>query len=92
MIHYDSAPNGLGPSIQRYIEHRIPFGSFMTAVVCNDLREACACADDDNKYLLFQIVQWFYNEAPHNCWGSKECVIAWLNPKEESSSTPEDDI
>ena len=88
MLNYASAPNDLGPSLQRYIEHRIPFGSFMMAVVCNDLQEACACADDRNRHLLWEIVRWLYKEAPDNCWGSKEKVREWLNPTRFKASAP----
>jgi hypothetical protein len=63
--------------IVRWIENAIPPGSFLTAVLCNDLREACACADDANRYLLFEYVKWLHNHAPCECWGSSESFNTW---------------
>lgn len=56
-------------------------GSFMMAVVSNDLHEACSRADDVNRYNLWDIVGWFYNEAPSDAWGSPAKVNAWLAKK-----------
>lgn len=82
MKNYARAPNDLGPSLQRYIEHRIPMGGFMTAVLKNNLKEACARADHINKNLIFEIVEWLYNEAPSGCWGSPNNVEAWLQHRD----------
>jgi len=49
------------------------------AVLCNNLNEACARADDENITLLPVYVAFFYNEAPSACWGSPENVRTWLN-------------
>ena len=64
--------------LQRYIEHRIPTGGFLRAVLENDLREACAMADDENVKVIPIYVNWLYNEAPSACWGSPEKVANWL--------------
>lgn len=77
-LQYDKAPNNLGPSLQRYIEKRIPMGGFMMAVLSNDLKEAMRRADEYSRQCLFEIVSWLYNEAPASCWGSPEKVSAWL--------------
>jgi len=68
-------------SLQRYVEHRIPTGSFLRAVLENNLSEALGRADEHNRGRIFEIVQYVYNELPSNCWGSKEAVTNWLNPK-----------
>jgi hypothetical protein len=73
-----SVPGGLRVGLARYFVHRIEPGSFLTAVLSNDLREACACADDENAYLLFDIVFWLYNHAPRLAWGSPARVEDWL--------------
>lgn len=65
-------------AILRYIDDRIEPGGFLTAVICNDLREAVGRADDGNLANLPAFVAYFYNEAPSNCWGSKEKMDAWL--------------
>ncbi|MBS7703265.1 hypothetical protein [Chelatococcus asaccharovorans] len=66
-------------ALRRYIEHGIQPGGFLTAVLSNDLREACARADAMNRHLLFDYVQFLYNEAPGGCWGSPEVVDAWIS-------------
>ena len=71
-------PERMRGGITRYLEHGIPPGHFLTAVICNDLHEACRCADDENKYLLFDYVMYFYNHAPIGCWGSPDCFDAWV--------------
>ena len=68
-------------SLTRYVENKIPPGGFLCAVLENDLKEACARADDVNRYRLFEIVAYCYNHIPSACWGSREAVINWL--KEE---------
>jgi hypothetical protein len=77
-LRYEHLPEGLRGGMNRYIEHRVPPGNFLTAVLSNDLRRACERADDVNRHLLFEIVGWLYNEAPSPCWGSPEKVAAWL--------------
>lgn len=77
-INYQTLPLGLHGTMQRYIDQRAPAGSFGTAVLSNNLREACATADDFNRHALFEIVSWLYNEAPSACWGSPEKVQQWL--------------
>ena len=64
--------------LKRYVEHRIPTGGFLRAVLENDLKEAVARADDENQHVIPIYVCWLYNEAPSTCWGSPEAVKAWL--------------
>lgn len=71
-------PEHIRRGIEDYIELHRPVGHFLTAVLTNDLREACARADQTNRYRLFDIVDWLYNEAPSVCWGSPEKVETWL--------------
>jgi hypothetical protein len=66
-------------AIRRYIDDRIPPGSFLEAVICNDLQNAVGCADDTNLHNLPAFVGYFYNEAPSTCWGSREKYEAWLS-------------
>ena len=65
-------------SLQRYIEHHIPTGGFLEAVLSNDLKEAVGRADEDNMRVLPEIVGYLYNEAPGLCWGSPKRVKDWL--------------
>lgn len=72
-------------AITRYVEHRIPPGSFLTAIICNDLREAVARADDENSRCIPAYVRWFYNNAPCGCWGSPAKYQAWLRQEAEAA-------
>ena len=63
----------------RYYNRHCPTGSFLEAVISNDLREACALADDKNLWILPVIVAWLYNKAPSGCWGSSEKYEAWVS-------------
>jgi len=71
-------PDRMMGGITRYLENGIAPGDFLTAVICNDLREAYGRADDENLVNLSAFVAYFYNEAPHNCWGSPEKMKEWL--------------
>lgn len=76
---YDSGiPEYMHGGIVRFYENGIHPGSFLAAVINNDLRDACMCADDTNRELLFDYVRWFYNHAPIGSWGFPEAVDQWL--------------
>ena len=61
-----------------YLLHGYQPGDFLTAVLRNDLREACGRADDMNARALMQHVRFLYNCAPASCWGSREQVRDWM--------------
>lgn len=63
--------------LERYLIDGIPTGSFLYSVLTNDLREACNRADIFNRGMLFQYIQFLYNEAPAESWGTPERVKAW---------------
>lgn len=52
-------------------------GSFLTAVLENNLMEAVGRADSTNSMRLKDYAQFLYNGAPADCHGSKEKVAAW---------------
>ena len=62
----------------RYVADHAPVGDFLTAVICNNLRESFSRADDDNLAALHSWVRWFHWHAPSPCWGSPEKMAAWL--------------
>lgn len=66
-----------------YILDGIPPGHFMTAVLSNDLKEACSRADEENQSKLWNIVYFLYNNAPIACWGSSTAVNAWLSSRQK---------
>ena len=36
-------------------------------------------ADETNRARMFDIVKWFYNEAPMESWGSRERMAGWMH-------------
>ncbi len=67
--------------LERYVVHRIPTGSFLQAVLENNLMQAFARADDENILDMFSIVQYVYSHVPGNCYGSPAIVKAWLKER-----------
>lgn len=79
-------PGHMVGAVKRYIINGIPPGSFLTAVLCNDLREAYARADDENAASMMGWVQFLYNYAPYGCWGSPEIYSDWLARAQEQAA------
>jgi len=77
-------PEYMMGGIQRYIDHGLEPGDFLTAVICNDLHLAVGRADDLNIVNLPAYVGYLYNEAPSECWGSREKMEAWIAKKREA--------
>ncbi|MCK4498935.1 hypothetical protein KAU11_00385 [Candidatus Babeliales bacterium] len=71
-------PDYMMQSIQLYVEQRIKPGSFLCAVICNNLGDAVGQADNININNLPAYAAYFYNEVPSLCWGSKEKMDAWI--------------
>ena len=62
--------------IQRWIEHAIPGGGFLTCVLRNDLTGAIGAADSNALENIPHIVAYLYNACPSACWGGVEQVKA----------------
>lgn len=62
----------------RYVEYGIPPGGFLTAVLENNLSEACGRADDENLENLPAYANYLYNHVPTNAWGSPQKVSEWI--------------
>lgn len=73
-------------AIDRYIQHGIAPGGFLTAVITNDLAEAVGRADQHNMRNLPAYVAYFYNEAPADCWGSPDRMRAYMKRKVEEAT------
>jgi hypothetical protein len=71
-------PEHMREGVKIYIERGIPPGDFLTAVIQNDLKEACGRADEINARRIWHIVNFFYNYAPIDCWGSPGKMAAWI--------------
>ena len=70
-------PDWTHDELLAYIARGQLTGSFLTAVLSNDLREAVhrCCPEDYN--ILAMFIVFLYNHAPAGCWGSPEAVETW---------------
>lgn len=87
-LDYSLLPAGLRGGALRYIEQGILPGDFLQAVIRNDLAAAAGRADAGNRERLFDIVSFWYNEAPGQCWGSREKMEAWVEHGGAAGETP----
>ncbi len=69
-------------SLDLYVQHHIPTGGFLEAVLSNNLTEAIGRADENALDNLPHIVCYIYNEIPGNCHGSYNAVSDWLSNRE----------
>jgi len=76
--NWDLVPQHMRDGLKLYFDRGIPPGSFMTAVLNNDLKESFGRADEVNRDNLFEIVSFLFCDAPIICWGSPEAVRAWI--------------
>lgn len=74
----NSLPEHMRGAIYRYIQLGISPGGFGRAVLENDLVGAFNKADDTNMFFMRRWVDWLYNYAPPNCWGSPGNVVVWM--------------
>ena len=77
----DLAPAKIVGSLMLYRDHGVPTGSFLEAVLENNLSEAVGRADCHNLEALPHIVAWVYNCMWAEAWGSPKKVKAWLKHK-----------
>ena len=83
MSEYDAIPEHMMAALRRYVDHHIPPGHFLTAVITNNLSDACSRADDTNLKLLRTYARWFYNKAPSLCHGSPKAYKTWIEEQQE---------
>lgn len=77
-IDYNKIPvDYMQDAVKRWVEHGVMPGSFLRAVLENNLQYAVGNADSNNLAALRQWVEWFYNYAPARCWGTLLKVRAW---------------
>ena len=68
-------PQNIKDSLDRYVNEGIMPGSFLRAVLTNDLAGAVFKADSKNLAALKDIMLYVYNEIPANAWGSTATVV-----------------
>lgn len=77
--NYEMLPEHMRHGMQLYYDHGIEPGSFLRAVLENDLCGAAGRADHVNQRCLFQYAQFLFNEVSRICWGNPEKVQAWID-------------
>lgn len=70
-------------TIDNYIHKGWEPGNFVGHVLSNDLFGALGAADLDNRYSIFEVVRYIYNEAPRSCWGTNDVVRDWIKKFKE---------
>jgi hypothetical protein len=77
-VDYTKIPNAyMKDGLQRWVEKGIYPGSFLTAVLENNLFDAVGRADATNINLIKEWVVFIYNELPSGCYGSRETMEHW---------------
>jgi len=71
-------PPHMHGAIRRYLENGIVPGSFLTAVICNQLKESFMFADEENRKHMYQWADFMYNYMPFDSQGSPEKFRAWV--------------
>ena len=71
-------PAHMWDAVTNYYLHGYAPGSFLTAVLCNDLMGAFSRADDENAAAMQGWVRFLYNYAPSGTFGSPDRFHAWL--------------
>lgn len=81
----DACPADIREELDRWGRGQQPWesGSFLTAVLQNDLVTALGKADPTNLRALPAIVSYCYNYLPPDSWGSKENHDRWLTAATE---------
>ncbi len=76
---YEELP--LKHQLDAYVNNLHPVGSFLYAILTNDLKNAFARADSRNLPYIHTYVKYVYNQMPTRCRGSEEAVKNWLYPE-----------
>lgn len=79
-------PERMAMGLRLWIERGVPPGSFLMAVLENNLHEAVGRADAENLANLPAYCGYLYNEAPSPCWGSPQKVRAWAESMRATAS------
>ncbi len=77
-------PSRFAGGLARYVLHRIPTGSFLRAILMNDLTEAVGRADDQAAPYIVDLTRVIYNYVP--TLARRDGVTPWLNGRGEKES------
>jgi len=77
-MEHNKVSDSVKESLEIYVKQGIMPGSFLSAVLENNLCGALGAADSYNRASLFEIVQYIYVKLPHYSWGSREKVNKYV--------------
>ncbi len=78
--HLDLLPPHMHAAICLWLEdppHPTRLGSFLHALLANDLKNAFLTADDKNAAAMRNWVMFLYHHTPGPCWGSPLKLEEW---------------
>ncbi len=75
---YPGVPGWIFHELKAYVLGGQQTGSFLEAVISNDLKDSIAHADDAGVAALKPLVRMLYNDCPGQCWGSREQYVRWI--------------
>lgn len=75
---YNLLPSHMQGAMKRYIENGIEPGSFLAAVLSNDLMGALRKGDETNQRALLDYGRFLYSYAPCGCFGSVYAYDEWV--------------
>lgn len=87
--HIEMIPHHMRDSVYGYVFNKLEPGSFLTSVLCNDLKGAVSSADQINKMCLVEWAQFMMWAMPSGAQGSISKVREWLQPTEHSEIRPD---
>lgn len=76
---FSKVPEHTRGALERYFLYGMEPGSFIKAVLCNDLYSSVSRADTWNKQSLADIVSWIAEHAPEGSWGHPEYYEEWIS-------------
>lgn len=76
---YEDIPERTQQTLIDYVERGYVPGSFVQAVLSNNLVESIGRADIQNLQALPSIGKFMYNRMPMNAWGSVDSVQRYLD-------------
>ncbi len=82
LVAWPQAPASIVMSLKLYTEQRLGPGTFLRAILENDLRETVTHCNPEHRPYLFAIVSVVFWFVPAVAWGSKTRVSDWLHRKE----------
>jgi hypothetical protein len=72
-------PRYMREGLLRYLDQGVPVGTFLEAVLSNDLERAVLHADENNLPVLRGYIRFLRNNAPPLSYGSKAAYDQWVS-------------